>query len=160
MADRVDRFEEIARRVLLQHDERHVKPMSRHPFDLRGIHPRVSETARQLFDNRHYVQATFEAFKLVEMEVRQASRLSRKSGASLMMAAFSQDSPKVRLNDMSSQSETDEQKGFMFLFAGAMLAIRNPRAHDAEVESPDECLEHLGLASLLLRRLDAARRVN
>ncbi len=158
MVDWIGRFEEIARRAKQHHESRHV-PMSRHPFELRGIHPRVSQKARPLFDDGHYAQATFEVFKLIEKEVQQTSKL-RQSGTSLMMAAFSENSPKIRLNKMSNQSETDEQQGFKFIFAGATLAIRNPRGHEVGVaESPDECLEHLGLASLLLRRLDAARRL-
>ena len=158
MVDWVNRFEEIVRRAR-QHDEsRHVP--SRHPFELRGIHPRVSQRARSLFDDGHYAQATFEVFKLIEKEVQQTSKL-QKSGTSLMMAAFSENSPKIRLNEMSNQSDVDEQQGFKFMFAGATLAIRNPRGHEVDVDdSPDECLEHLGLASLLLRRLDAARRID
>lgn len=156
MVDWLGRFEEIARRAPQHNDSRPVLT-SGHPFDVRDIHPRVSEKARPLFDNGHFAQATFEVFKLIEKEVQQMSKL-RTSGVPLMMAAFSEKSPKIRLNQMSSQTDTDEQHGFQFLFAGAMLAIRNRRGHEVGVaESSGECLDHLGLASLLLRRLDAAR---
>ncbi len=41
-------------------------------------------------------------------------------------------------------SEKDEQKGFQFLFAGSVLAIRDPRGHEYNfVDSPDKCLDHL-----------------
>jgi len=74
-----------------------------------------------------------------------------------MMAVFSDSSPLLKLNKCSTVSEKDEQKGFQFLFAGSMLAIRNPRGHEYAVkDSPDECLDHLGLASLLIRRLRVA----
>jgi uncharacterized protein (TIGR02391 family) len=73
------------------------------------------------------------------------------------MQALSADNPVIRLNTLQSTSEKDEQKGFQFLFAGSVLAIRNPRGHEhSVVDSPDQCLDHLSLASLLLRRLDAA----
>ena len=158
MADWLGLLEEIARRAP-QFTGRRPAPKSRHPFDLRDIHPRVSEKARPLFDDGHFAQATFEVFKLIEKEVQQTSKL-KKSGMSLMMAAFSEKSPKIRLNEMSSPTDADEQHGFRFLFAGAMLAIRNRRGHEVGVaESSLECLEHLSLASLLLRRLDAAQRV-
>ena len=46
------------------------------------------------------------------------------------------------------------RKVFQFLFAGSILAIRNPRGHEYDIEdSPDVCLDHLSLASVLLRRL-------
>ncbi len=41
------------------------------------------------------------------------------------------------------------------MFAGSMLAIRNPRGHEVSLsESPDQCLDHLSFASFLLRRLE------
>jgi len=43
------------------------------------------------------------------------------------------------------------------LFAGSVLAIRNPRGHEYAIhDSPDECLNHPGVASILLRRLESA----
>ncbi|MGD9502271.1 MAG: TIGR02391 family protein [Methyloceanibacter sp.] len=56
-----------------------------------------------------------------------------------------------------TKTEKVEQEGFMFLFAGGMLAIRDPRAHKTGLtDDPDTCLDHLSLASMLLRRLDEA----
>ena len=47
--------------------------------------------------------------------------------------------------------------GFKFIFAGAATGIRNPRGHEVDIgDTPDEALDYLALASLLLRRLDAA----
>ena len=158
MADGISRFEGIARRSP-QYTEHQSTLALGHPFEVRGIHPRVSKVARRLFDDGHYAQATFEALKLIEKEVQQMS-LSSQSGVKLMMSAFSKESPKIRLTKTNEQSDVDEQEGFKFLFAGAMLAVRNPRGHEVGViESPDECLEHLSLASLLLGRLDAARQL-
>ena len=72
-----------------------------------------------------------------------------------MMAAFSEETPLVQLTALSSESEIDEQKGYRFIFAGTVMAVRNPRGHDYElVDNQDECLDHLSLASLLLRRLE------
>ena len=48
-------------------------------------------------------------------------------------------------------------RAVQFLFSGSILAIRNPGGHEFGVrDSPDQCLDHLGLASLLLRRLEDA----
>ena len=74
-----------------------------------------------------------------------------------MMQAFAGTPPSVVLNANTTTSEQDEQRGFQFIFAGAMLAIRNPRGHEYSIDdSPDQCLDHLSLASLLLRRLEQA----
>jgi uncharacterized protein (TIGR02391 family) len=72
-----------------------------------------------------------------------------------MMAAF--DGSKVKLNALLTVSETDEQEGYRFIFAGGVRGIRNPRAHEPSIaDDPDICLDHLSLVSLLLRRLEQA----
>jgi uncharacterized protein (TIGR02391 family) len=73
-----------------------------------------------------------------------------------MIQAFAETSPLISLTPCSSVSENDEQKGYKFLFAGSMLGVRNPRGHDLVRDTPDECLDHLALASILLRRIEKA----
>jgi uncharacterized protein (TIGR02391 family) len=127
-----------------------------HPFDQRDIHPKLPIVVRRLFDDGHFAQATFEAFKFVDKEVQRFAG-SSESGVKLMMQALAVENPRIRLNSLTTVSERDEQKGFQFLFSGSVLAIRNPRGHEySVVDSPDQCLDHLSLASLLLRRLDDA----
>lgn len=127
-----------------------------HPFEERNIHASLPSTVRDLFDDGHYSQATFEAYKFVDKEVQRHSK-SQESGYRLMMQAFAAESPLIQLNHLMTQTEKDEQKGYQFVFAGAVLAIRNPRGHEIGLtDSPDRCLDHVGLASLLLRRLNEA----
>ena len=128
-----------------------------HPFETRNIHPDLPRKVRRLFDDGHYEQAVFEAFKFLESEVRRLSGLRGKTGYALMMAAFNETNAKVRINDLSTDSKVDEQRGYKCIFAGASAGIRNPRGHEVDMaDSPDEALDYLALASLLLRRLDAA----
>ena len=124
-----------------------------HPFDERNIHPELSKVALKLFNNGHYSQATFEAFKYLDNQVKKLSGIS-ESGQKLMMAAFAETNPKIRLTPLSTQSEIDEQSGYRFIFAGSMSAIRNPRGHDNATDPIDRCLDHLSFASVLLRRLE------
>lgn len=104
--------------------------------------------------NSYYSQATFEAFKFVDKEVQRHSKID-KTGVDLMMRAFSESAPAIQLTSLANKSERSEQEGYKFLFAGSVLAVRNPRGHEVSLlESPDQCLDHLSLASLLLRRLE------
>jgi len=156
MANQWQMFERIARSAarLAYAEEPLIAP--NHPFESRNIHPALPPNVIRLFDDGHYSQATFEAFKFVDKEVARLAK-HNESGFKLMMAAFSEASPLLKLNGCVSTSERDEQKGFQFLFAGSILAIRNPRGHEYAIhDSPDECLDHLALASLLLRRLQSA----
>ena len=146
-------FERVVRMAHKFTEARSVPTGGLHPFDQRDIHPKLPPVVKQLFDDSHFAQATFEAYKFVDKEVQRFSK-STESGFKVMMQAFAVENPLIRLNPLATPSEKDEQKGFQFLFAGSVLAIRNPRGHEYSlVDSPDQCLDHLSLASLLLRRL-------
>lgn len=153
---RLNRFEHIARQAyrFTQVEARDLA--IQHPFEQWDIHDSLPQIVRTLFDNGHYSQATFEAFKYLDKLIQKIATLT-ESGFKLMMLAFAGTPPSVVLNPNTTSSEQDEQRGFQFIFAGAMLAIRNPRGHEYSInDSPDQCLDHLSLASLLLRRLEQA----
>lgn len=158
MADSLQLFELAVRRARSVTEARSEPVGGSHPFDDRNIHTKIQSTSKKLFDDGHYALATFEAYKLLDKEVAALAKLS-ESGVKLMMKAFSEQSPLIRLTDMSSTSAKDEQEGYKFIFSGAMMAIRNPRGHEYGVrESPTECLDHLSLASLLFRRLESTKK--
>ena len=74
-----------------------------------------------------------------------------------MTQVFAPEKPVLAINMGLNSTEKDEQKGMQFLCAGAVSAIRNPRGHEYAVkDDPDLCLDHLSLASMLLRRLNDA----
>ncbi len=153
--DALRRFEATVRRTPAFTESRGVAKCT-HPFDVRGIHEKLPSVVKELFDDGHYAQATFEAFKFVDNEVQRHS-LSQESGYKLMMKVFAPEAPAIALTAMSSTTEKDEQRGFQYLFAGSALAIRNPRGHACGLkDDPDLCLDHLSLASMLLRRLEEA----
>lgn len=159
MYNAFDKFQSVVRKARKFTEARSEPSGGLHPFDERNIHPKIENVAKSLFDNGHYAQATFEAYKYVDNQVQHLSGLN-ESGLKLMMQAFNETSPIIKLTDLSNTSEKDEQQGYKFIFSGAVLAVRNPRGHECGIrETPDQCLDHLGLASLLMRRLDNAKRV-
>ncbi len=114
----------------------------------------VAEASRELYVDGHYQEAVNRAFIRMEGLVRHKSA-STLSGVSLMRAAFSANAPILKLNKGKSQSEKDEQQGYMELFAGAMAGIRNPRSHDHSfMDSAESALELLLLAHHLCKRVD------
>jgi uncharacterized protein (TIGR02391 family) len=157
MVSELDCFERIARRAYRFTEAAPTQVRTEHPFEARDLHPDLPAVVRSLFDNGHYAQATLEAFKFLDEEVQRISS-SSEYGTGLMMRVFGGNSPTLKLNTGLSMSDQNEQEGYKFLFAGAMQGIRNPRGHRSGiVDDPDICLDHLSLASMLLRRLDEAQ---
>jgi uncharacterized protein (TIGR02391 family) len=123
---------------------------------LENLHPNVIAASSDLFVDGHYQSAVSEAFKSLEVRVRELAG-GKKSGVSLMGEAFGGKAPKIDVATEAGQSGDDEREGFLALFRGAMLGVRNPRAHELfKPEDPQQALEYLAFASLLHRRLDVA----
>ena len=110
---------------------------------------------RSLFADGYYDLAVQRACTYLHNIVREKSARYDKDGADLMMAVFSPKNPTLLLNQLTTPSERNEQQGYMFLLAGTMTGIRNPRSHEHDLEdSPDEALEILVLVNHLMRRLN------
>lgn len=123
-----------------------------------GMHEAVSVAAGALFEDGHYSLAVFEALKAVEERVKQLSGVDQ-SGRKLMGQVFSGAAPKLEVTTTTGQSAVDEREGFAQLFMGAAQGIRNPRGHGTPViDSSEEVLEYLAVASMLMRRLDVAEK--
>ena len=74
-----------------------------------------------------------------------------------MQTVFSTKTPVLRFNDLKTKTDLDEQQGMMFLYSGAMLALRNPRAHELIQDDPERALEYIGFLSLLAKSLETAK---
>jgi len=149
-------FEKITRKAHLYTNEKILIDVDEHPFDSRNIHIKIIELSKKLFDDGHYSQATFESCKYIDTLVKSHSGL-KKTGLQLMMDAFNENNPNIKLSNLKTQSEIDEQMGYKFLFSGSSSAIRNPRGHESNFkETMDECLDYLSFLSMLIRRLEKA----
>ena len=123
-------------------------------FDELVSHRDLQSVCRKLFADGHYAVAVEKAFIYVNNMVSKKSGHVGKDGADLMRAVFSPKSSVLRLNRLESQSDRNEQQGYMHIFEGVMIGIRNPRAHEHDLEdSPEEALELLSLANHLMRVL-------
>lgn len=66
-------------------------------------------------------------------------------------------SPHLRFNELSTESELNQQEGYFNLAYGLILSLRNPATHDPDMEvSEAEAFEWIAFISVMHRRLDAA----
>ncbi|MEH3134849.1 MAG: TIGR02391 family protein [Mycolicibacterium neoaurum] len=122
-----------------------------------NLHPVVIDAASDLFNDGHYESAVSEAFKSIEVRVRALVSVPGKTGSKLMEAVFGGASPLLDVTTEVGESAENEKNGFLALFRGAMIGVRNPKAHELfKAADAHQALEHLGFASLLHRRLDIA----
>jgi uncharacterized protein (TIGR02391 family) len=153
----LDDLEELARAYPALAVEVEERPADLHPFEVRNIHPDLPAKVRKQYDDGYFDDATFTAFKFIEQEVKRLSGLRRLTGNALMMKAFDENGPSLKINGATTDSDRDEQFGYRYIFAGAQSGIRNPRGHEVDIpDDPDTCLDHLSIASALLRKLDVA----
>lgn len=117
----------------------------------------------RLFIDGHYARAVEEAYKYIDNLVKRRVHglCNATSGANLMRTALSPNKPILMLNANLTEIDTDEQKGYMDIFAGCMTGIRNPRAHDTDLEDEREyALKLLSWADHLVFRVKNAKVIN
>jgi uncharacterized protein (TIGR02391 family) len=127
-------------------------------FEGLDLHPRIAAVSAELFQNGHYRNAVLDASVALVNFVKEKSRRHDLDGADLMRTVFSKNNPILAFNDLKDQSGLDEQEGLMHLFEGAVLALRNPRAHELSPDSPEEALAFIAFLSLLAKQLERACR--
>lgn len=125
------------------------------------LHPRIEKASRRQFLDGHYSDAIFNAFRAIEVSVKEKTGVSRLIGQDLMAKVFRLDHPILKINPLAKDVDMDEQEGFKFLFMGAMRGIKNPKSHDEIVQKdPFRTLQYLAFASLLAKRVEESKMVS
>ena len=116
------------------------------------LHPILVRKAKPLFLRGDYDTAIFQAFKAVEVMVRNVGEYEKKDlGVNLMRKAFHPDTGKLS----NTKSEYGEREAMMALFAGAIGLFKNPTSHrDIQGITPEEAADYIKIANCLLKMVD------
>lgn len=125
------------------------------------LHPWVWDGASSLWHSAHYREAVEGAIRKLNAETQ--NKLGRRdvSEADLFTQAFSEQpatprSPRLhRMADDGSKTFKSVQRGARKFAEGVFAGIRNPLAHEADQEIPEQqALEYLAALSVLARWVD------
>lgn len=123
------------------------------------LHPRLSEVSRKLYEDGSFKESAQAAFTEIDARVREKYRVVHddgKTGAPMMFKAFAKNDPVIQLFADGVDDQVMKQEGYMHIFVGVMMAIRNPKSHSNFGIEEQDAIELLFLASRLLRKLDEA----
>ena len=114
------------------------------------LHPIIAQKVWASFLRGDYDTAVFQAFKEVEVRVREAAECADTDiGVALMRKAFGERGP---LRNVAAPKA--EQQALSDLFAGAIGSYKNPHSHRSVTIESGEAVEMIVLASHLLCIVD------
>lgn len=117
------------------------------------------EHSYQLYRDDHLREAVLNSVTALFDFIRSRTKL-KEDGDRLIGQVFSLDNPLLILTELETESGQNDQKGFMQMFKGAYQGVRNPKAHSLTHDlTPEKAAQYLVLASLLIRRVEEAKRV-
>lgn len=125
------------------------------------LHPWVWDGASSLWKSRHFREAVEGSIRKLNAETQ--NKLGRRdvSETDLFNQAFSEQAPAAgkprlyRMKNDGSSTFKSVQRGARAFAEGVFAGIRNPLAHEADQEMPEqEALEYLAALSVLARWVD------
>ncbi len=126
----------------------------------RNVHPDVIKFCKSELLQDNYFHAVFETTKSVADKIRKMTGLTC-DGAELVDKAFGINNPIIKINNLISETENSEHKGFANLLKGFFSMFRNTIAHEPKITwaiEENDALDIMTIASLMHRKLDSAEK--
>lgn len=127
------------------------------------IHPKIIYVSKELFLNGHYANASEDAFieindRVKKIYIKLEPNKPTPDGQDVMNKVFADgDKALIEVCDRSTDTGRNIHEGTRFMLAGAMAALRNPKAHsNSAVITKEECVRRLMFASMLMYKIDEA----
>lgn len=124
------------------------------------LHPDIQRVSEKLYRDGSYAEAACRAFIEINSRLKGLYRAKYPNsenvpdGQPLMNKVFAENDPVLEAGDRTTQTGKDIHSGTRFLFAGAMAALRNPKAHENIEIGKDDSMRQLIFASMLMFQID------
>jgi uncharacterized protein (TIGR02391 family) len=126
----------------------------------RDVHLDVIKFCKSELLQDNYFHAVFEATKSVADKIRQMTGLTG-DGAEIVDITFKVNNPILKINNLETDTEISEQKGFANLLKGFFGLFRNTTAHAPKITwtiDEKDALDMMSMASLMHRKLDNSKK--
>lgn len=133
----------------------------KHALEDRKAHPEIFKYCQAELLNENYFHAVLEAIKGIAERIRKLSGLGT-DGSELVNTVFSVKAPLLIINNLQTETEISEQKGFSNMLIGLFGTVRNPTAHAPKIiwqMSEQDALDIFSLISFVHRKLDMTTKV-
>jgi uncharacterized protein (TIGR02391 family) len=130
---------------------------ARSAFGQMNLHPHIRDACFKQFLDGHFREAILNAGIALVDYVKELAKhpVDDKGkpldGTPLMQKVFANASPILKVNDLTHPTDQDERQGMQFLFAGATLGLRNPRAHSLDPDTAEYAVEAIVFLSFLAK---------
>jgi uncharacterized protein (TIGR02391 family) len=127
----------------------------------RNVHHDVIRFCKAELLHDNYFHAVFETTKSVADKIRELSG-QNLDGNELIDSVFVINNPILIINNLITETEKSEHKGFANLLRGFFGMFRNTTAHSPKIKweiNENDALDIMTLASLFHRRLEKAHKI-
>ncbi|MDE5556746.1 MAG: TIGR02391 family protein [Ruminococcus sp.] len=129
------------------------------------IHSLIVQSSQKLYVDGSYAEAAVNAFIEINARVKRLYKIVRPDeknipdGVEAMNKVFSEKNTIIEICDRTTETGNNIHNGTRFMLAGAMSALRNPKAHsndERNTVTKEEAMRRLMFASLLMYKIDDA----
>lgn len=122
------------------------------------VDSRLWATIQSSYQNRDYRTAILDSIHFLSQLIRDKSGLE-SDGQALAGEALGGLNPKLRVNNLQTESDKNVQKGVEALLRGLYQAIRNPRSHGKHTDSSQDAEALILFVDFLVRSIDKSKSV-
>jgi uncharacterized protein (TIGR02391 family) len=120
------------------------------------IDARIVELAFDKFNQGYFADAVLTCLRELNSILKKhaiANGRKERDGSNLINNTFSISDPLIQLADLKSESGRNIQVGYMKIFEGMMIGIRNPKSHENMYPDEETSIHLIFFASFMMKKL-------